>query len=110
MTLDQAFGTGNVSVSTVSGKTRVTMKRTLFPLVASSEANGSTGDIRKLLYGVMNRFHSAITTVKAADTTLTSTTTRETFENIYPPEDVRYSTIFTFEITPAISDVKDEPV
>ena len=109
MTLADAFGSGNVTVSTVSGKTRVTIQRSILPLVSAAEAHPSTGDIRKLVYGIMNKFHSTIDLVRGQDTTLTNTQTRETFENIYPSEDVRYSTTFTFDIQPSIDDVKPEP-
>jgi len=107
--LDAAFGAGNVSISTVSGKTRVQIKRGILPLVSAAEAHASTGDIRKLMYGLMNKFHSTISFLNSQDTTLTSASTRENFENLYPPEDIKYSTVFTFEIQPAIDDVKPEP-
>lgn len=79
------------------------------PLVSAAEAHASTGDIRKLMYGLMNKFHSTISFLNSQDTTLTSASTRENFENLYPPEDIKYSTVFTFEIQPAIDDVKPEP-
>lgn len=107
--LDVAFGAGNVTISTVSGKTRVSIKRGILPLVSAAEANASTGDIRKLMYGLMNKFNSTINSLKGQDSTLTSITTRENYENVYPPEDIKYSTVFTFEIQPAIDDVKPEP-
>lgn len=107
--LDAAFGAGNVSISTVSGKTRVQIKRGILPLVSAAEAHASTGDIRKLMYGLMSKFHSTINLLKSQDSTLTSVSARENFENVYPPEDIKYSTVFTFEIQPAIDDVKPEP-
>lgn len=79
------------------------------PLVSAAEAHASTGDIRKLMYGLMSKFHSTINLLKSQDSTLTSVSARENFENVYPPEDIKYSTVFTFEIQPAIDDVKPEP-
>ncbi|NBO26027.1 MAG: hypothetical protein EBU96_04400 [Actinobacteria bacterium] len=109
MTLDQAFGIGNVSVSTVSGKTRVTFKKILFPLISNAEANPATGDIRKIAYGVMSKLADTIADIRSRDSTATSISVREIFENQYPPEDTKYTTQFAFDISPELDDVKDEP-
>lgn len=108
MTLDDIFGSGNVSVSTVSGKTRVTLKRSAFPLISAAEANASTGDIRKVVYGIMVKFGQSIDLIKS-DATQTNIIHRETYADLYPEDDIRHTKLFDFYIDPLIDDVKNEP-
>lgn len=109
MTLDQAFGTGNVTVSTVSGKTRVTFKRTMFPRISSAEANASTGDIRKVVYGVISKFVSSVAFIRSQDSGANTISNRDLYENIYPTDDMKYSSIMSFDLVPLLDDVKNEP-
>ena len=109
MTLDQIFGSGNASVTTVAGKTRVSFKLSYFNQISQAEANGATGDIRKVAYGIVKGLSDAITKIKSVDNSLNNVLLVENYSDVYDTEDSVYSSIMTFGITASLQDVKDEP-
>jgi hypothetical protein len=109
MTLNQAFGTGNVTATTVSGVTKVTFKKSLFDEISVAEAHPTTGDIRKVVYGMMKGLIGIVNSEREKDRTLTSVVPLETYQNLYPSDDTQYSAQMVFSVAPLVNDVKDEP-
>jgi hypothetical protein len=109
MTLDQAFGTGNVTATTVSGVTKVTFEKFLFDEISTAEANATNGDIRKVVYGMVKGLIGIVNSERAKDTTLTNVVPSETYQNLYPSDDTQYSGQMVFAVASLVNDVKDEP-
>jgi len=108
MTLGDIFGINNVSVATVGGKTRVTIKRVAFPQISDAEANPTTGDIRKIVYGIMVRFVKAVARIKTFDQGMEAISVREVYRHLYSPDDLEHTTRMDFYIDPMVNDVKNE--
>ena len=109
MTLDSAFGVGNVTATTVGGVTKVTFNKAIFDEISTAEANATTGDIRKVIYGMVKGFIGIIANEKTKDTTLTIVDAFDTYQNLYPSDDTEYSARIAFVVAPSVADVKDEP-
>ena len=108
MTLAAIFGVNNVSVATVNGKTRVTIKRSAFPQISDAEANPSTGDIRKIVYGISVRFNKAISRIRDLDPQMAAINFTERYRHLYSPDDLQYTARMEFYIDPLVNDVKNE--
>jgi hypothetical protein len=108
MTLDQIFGNNNAVATTVGGKTRISLNISYFNQITQGEANSSSGDIRKVAYGIIKGLADAIKKIKSVDNTLTNVTLNESYSDVYDTEDVVYSAIMTFGISASLQDVKDE--
>ena len=108
MTLAQAFGTGNAIATTDGGVTRVTLNRSFFSKISALEADPTTGDIRKVIYGIVDGFSNGITALKTLDETLSNVELNVQYIDILDTEDVEYSSQITLGLNASIEDVKDE--
>lgn len=108
MTLDEAFGTGNVSVLTVGGVTKVSLRLSAFPEISVAESNALTGDIRRIAYGIAKQLGISVRSIQSRDTTQTSASAIERYENLYEGDDVAYEATMTFAVQAEVLDVKDE--
>ena len=108
MTLAQAFGTGNAIAITDGGVTRVTLNRAFFSNISTAEADPATGDVRKVIYGIVDGFSNGITALKTLDDTLANVELNVQYIDIIDTEDVEYSSQITLGLNASIDDVKDE--
>jgi hypothetical protein len=108
MTLAQAFGNGNAIATTDGGVTRVTLNRAFFSNISTAEANPTTGDIRKVIYGIVDGFSNGIIALKTLDETLANVEVNVQYVDILETEDVDYSSQITLGLNASIDDVKDE--
>ena len=108
MTLAQAFGTGNATATTDGGVTRVTLNRSFFSKISALEADPITGDIRKVIYGIVDGFSNGVTALKTLDETLSNVELTVQYVDILDTEDVEYSSQITLGLNASAEDVKDE--
>jgi hypothetical protein len=88
--------------------TKVTLNRAFFANISAGEADPTTGDVRKVIYGIVDGFSNGITALKTLDETLANVELNVQYVDILDTEDVEYSSQVTLGLNASIDDVKDE--